>query len=105
MGSYRNRLEIIANILEIIKDGGAKKTQIMYQANLSYKLLTKYLAETLEAHLIHFEEEKGIYALTPKARFFLEEYEEYYYRNRNLEKQLNDLDEKRRGLEQLCSNR
>jgi predicted transcriptional regulator len=91
-------------MLQAIKEDGAKKTQIMYQANLSYKLLTKYLAETLEACLIRFEDEKGVYVLTPKARFFLEEYEEYSRRNRFLEKQIDDLDEKRRGLEQLCSN-
>lgn len=41
---YRSRYEIIADMLNVVS-GRAKKTKIMYQANLSYKLLQKYLAE------------------------------------------------------------
>lgn len=38
----RDRLEIILKILKISKNG-AKKTHIMYKANLSYVQLEKYL--------------------------------------------------------------
>ena len=49
MGNYRGKLDIIADILRVVS-GNAKKTQIMYQANLSYRVLQKYLAE-IAGHL------------------------------------------------------
>ena len=51
MGQYRKRLEIIADILSVVR-GGAKKTRIMYQANLSYRLLALYLEFVKEAGLV-----------------------------------------------------
>jgi len=105
LGSYRSRFDIIADILRVVKgDDGAKKTRIMYQANLSYKVLTKYLAEVIEACLIHFERGKQCYFLTSKGRQFLERYKEYSRRNRHVEKQLNDVQGKRKVLEELCSS-
>ena len=103
MGSYRSRLDIIADILHVAK-GGAKKTQIMYQANLSYKLLSKYLMEIVEACLIRFDHEERLYVITSKGRQFLEHYREYSRRHKHVEKQLNDIRDKRRILEELCSN-
>jgi len=54
LGSYGSRLDIIADMLRAVSQG-AKKTQIMYHANLSYKLLIKYLTEVIESCLIRFE--------------------------------------------------
>lgn len=103
MGSYRSRLDIIADMLNAAS-GGAKKTQIMYQANLSYKLLAKYLAEVMEACLVRFERGKRCYVLTSKGREFLERYKEYSRRNKHVERQLNDLQDKRKLLRELCSS-
>jgi predicted transcriptional regulator len=103
LGSYRGRLDIIADILRIAS-GNAKKTQIMYQANLSYKVLTKYLTEVSEASLIDFECEKQCYMLTAKGRDFLETYKEYYRGNRHIEKRLNEINGKKKILEELCSS-
>lgn len=104
LGNYRSRLDIIADILSIAKrNHGAKKTQIMYGANLSYKVLTKYLHEILEAHLMRFEEDKCCYSLTDKGQKFLEEYRKYSRRNKHVERQLNDVKAKRKVLEELCS--
>ena len=103
MGSYRSRLDITADILKIVSRN-AKKTQIMYQANLSYKLLTRYLEETLEAALINFEDKKRCYVLTSKGLKFLEKYKEYSRCNDRVEKQLNDVNAKKKALEALCSN-
>ncbi|MGQ9461394.1 MAG: winged helix-turn-helix domain-containing protein, partial [Candidatus Bathyarchaeaceae archaeon] len=37
MGKYRGRLDIVADILSVVNNNdGARKTRIMYQANLSY---------------------------------------------------------------------
>ena len=65
MGSYRDKLDIIADILNVASRK-PKKTQIMYQANLSFRLLQKYLAELSGASLICFEDETQCYALTSK---------------------------------------
>jgi len=103
LGSYRSRLDITADILKVVS-GNAKKTQIMYQANLSYKLLTRYLGEILEASLIHFERERRCYVLTSKGREFLEKYRDYLKRNKRMERQLNDIHGKREALIELCSS-
>jgi len=103
LGSYRGRLDIIADILQVVSQN-AKKTQIMYQANLSYKVLTKYLTEVSEASLIKFEDEKRCYMLTAKGRAFLEAYKEYSRDNRQIEKRMNEINGKKKVLEELCSS-
>ena len=95
-------MDIIADML-LVASNGAKKTQIMYQANLSYRLLTKYLEEVRKAYLLSFERKQRRYILTNKGQQFLEVYKEYSKRNRVVEKRLNDVDGKRRMLEALCS--
>ena len=67
MGSYRCKLDIIADILTVATRK-PKKTQIMYQANLSFRVLQKYLAEISGASLICFEDETQCYALTVKGQ-------------------------------------
>jgi len=101
LGSYRGRLEIIADILQVAKEN-AKKTQIMYQANLSYKVLQRYLAKLVEASLICFEDEKRCYMLTNKGRKFLEAYEKYSRTHKRIESKLNEAHAKREVLEKLC---
>jgi predicted transcriptional regulator len=102
LGNYRSRLDIIADILHVASQG-AKKTRIMYQANLSHKVLTVYLAEIVKASLVRFERKDRCYVLTSKGRQFLERYKEYSRRNRHVEKQLNDINGKKEVLEKLCS--
>jgi len=102
LGSYRGRLDIIADILAVARQR-AKKTQIMYQANLSYRLLTKYLEIARMAYLLSFERKQRRYVLTSKGKQFLEVYREYSKCNRYVEKRLNDVDGTRKMLEALCS--
>jgi predicted transcriptional regulator len=101
---YRRKLDIIADMLSVASEG-AKKTRIMYGANLSYKLLTKYLVEVRKAYLVSFERRKRCYVLTSKGKQFLELYKEYSRRNRYVEKRLNDANGKKKVLESLCSQR
>lgn len=101
MGSYRGKLDIIADILRVAKEN-AKKTRIMYQANLSYKVLQRYLAELVEASLICFEDEKRCYMLTNKGQKFLDAYKRYHKTNRRIESRLNEAQAKREVLENLC---
>ncbi|MEM2780681.1 MAG: winged helix-turn-helix domain-containing protein [Candidatus Bathyarchaeia archaeon] len=103
MGSYRSRLDIIADILSIVKrNGSARKTQIMYGANLSYAVLTKYLTEILNACLLKFDEKRH-YVLTEKGKKFLQHYREYSKRNEHLTRQMQTVNAKRKILEELCS--
>jgi predicted transcriptional regulator len=104
LGSYRGRLDIIADILQVAK-GDAKKTQIMYQANLSYKVLQRYLTEISEASLISFENTEHYYALTQKGYEFLKTYKDYSKANKNVEKRLDEIFMKKKILEDLCANK
>jgi len=101
LGTYRGRLDIIADILNVASRN-AKKTQIMYQANLSYSVMQRYLAEIVEAQLIAFEDEKQHYSLTSKGQGFLDAYEKYSKTNKHIEKRLNDVASKKKALEELC---
>ena len=99
MGQYRKRLEIIADILSVVK-GGAKKTRIMYQANLSYRLLTVYLGFVQDAGLV-FAQGKGEYVLTQKGHEFVERYKQYSQRFAQLELELKDVKREREMLKAL----
>ncbi len=101
MGNYRHRHNIIADILEVVSSD-AKKTQIMFKANLSYKVLMKYLSEILEASLISFERERQCYTLTNKGHDFLNAYKNYCKMNKHLEKRLNCVITTRKVLDELC---
>ena len=102
MGIYRDKLDIIANILEVASKS-AKKTQIMYQANLSYKVLQKYLTEITGASLLDFHDPKQRYFITPKGREFLQTYREYSKDSKSMEKAQSLVDDKRKVLDELCS--
>ena len=104
MGIYRDRLDIIADILEVASRN-AKKTQIMYQANLSYKVLQKYLIEISEAALLDFHNVNQSYFVTPKGREFLETYREYSKSSKSIEKRQCIVNDKRKALDELCSTK
>ena len=71
----RDKLYIIAEILEIAKEG-ALKTQIMYRANLSFTQLKDYLGFMLDIHLLEKTKQnnKDIYRATEKGLDFLQRY-------------------------------
>jgi predicted transcriptional regulator len=73
----RDKLYIIAEILEIAKDG-TLKTQIMYRANLSFTQLNDYLKFMLKINLLDkvVENDKEIYRATDKGLDFLQRYRE-----------------------------
>ena len=67
---YRNRCEIISNILESAKTG-ITKTKIMYNAFLSYAQMINYLKYLQEHALLIFEEKTQLYRTTKKGLGFL----------------------------------
>jgi len=103
LGSYRGKLDIIAAILEVASQN-AKKTHIMFQANLSYNVLKKYLRKMNEASLIRFVSDKQFYTLTVKGRDFLEAYNEYSRNSKKLERWVGEVNSKKKVLEKLILN-
>lgn len=100
LGSHRTSLQILADILAAVK-GGAKKTRIMYQANLSFRLLTKYLRYALETELVSAPcSRDDCYKITPKGYSFLEEYNKYSMRSEKLEEQKQDITKEKAMLEE-----
>ncbi|MEM2514646.1 MAG: winged helix-turn-helix domain-containing protein [Nitrososphaerota archaeon] len=73
----RGRIEIVAEILEATRKG-TQKTQIMYQAGLSFSQLTYYIDILLKSGLIQkFEKERRVlYKITSKGVQFLKCYKE-----------------------------
>jgi len=76
----------------------------MYQANLSYDLLKRYLAETLEADLISIDKDEKLYITTQKGKAFLIKYEEYCERCTRLQEQFEGARKDEVVLERMCSN-
>jgi len=99
LSKYRDKLRIIADMLEIVSHR-ARKTQIMYQANLSYKLLSRYLNEVLAAELVYCDDE-DCYILTSKGKEFLFRYEEYFKFRKSIEEQNNRANSEKGMLEKM----
>ncbi len=84
MTKKRNKLEIIKDILEVIrnKSGRIKPTHILYKSNLSYSMMEEYLQELIEKQFIKEEKssskktikESKTYFITEKGLKYLEQY-------------------------------
>jgi len=78
MDKKRNRLEIIYDILIVIRDrnGRIKPTHILYKSNLSYQMMSDYLNELKEKEfIIEINHKKGkTYAITEKGLKYLQQY-------------------------------
>lgn len=75
---HRGRFDIIAHILNTSLNG-AKKTQLMYKCNLSFKQLEIYLRLLLSKQLLNGKlsresRELVVYTTTDKGRSFLQAY-------------------------------
>jgi len=103
VGKYRERLQIVADMLSVASSNGAKKTRIMYFANLSWDLLNRYLNDLMEAGLLS-SGSSDCYVLTQKGKMFLYRFSEYSKRCEKVEEHLNDLDKEKKDLENMCFN-
>jgi len=101
MVKYRRRFEIIADILKAAEDG-AKKTRIMYVANLSHGLLEKYLMKTINVGFIRFNNDG--YEVTEKGRLFLERYAEFSSKYSKLQRELGNMKFEMEVLERMCAS-
>ncbi|ASJ11473.1 winged helix-turn-helix domain-containing protein [Thermococcus thioreducens] len=72
----RSKVEIIADILRSANGTGATKTQIVYRANLNFKLASGYIRYLLrKGYLVEVvENNRKIYRATEKGQEFLREF-------------------------------
>jgi predicted transcriptional regulator len=74
----RNRLEVIKDILEVIKNksGRIKPTHILYKSNLSYQMMEEYLGELIQKGFIQEKktERSKTYIITKKGINYLQQY-------------------------------
>jgi predicted transcriptional regulator len=71
---YRNRIEIICQILEAANGGVIKKSEIMYKANLSYTQSKEYVIVLTESDLLRYDLDKQTFKTTEKGLRFLDAY-------------------------------
>ena len=78
MEKKRTRLQIIRDILEVIKNksGRIKPTHILYKSNLSHQMMEEHLAELKEKGFIRENKEgkSRTYAITQRGQEYLERY-------------------------------
>jgi predicted transcriptional regulator len=103
LGKYREKIDIIADILQIVSRR-TRKTQIMYQANLSHAILQKYVASMLQSALMSFQPESKSYLITDKGSKFIQTYKEYCKCNKAVEKQLSQMDDRKSYLMEFCQD-
>ena len=96
---YRRGFEIIADILKAAKNG-AKKTRIMYIANLSHSLLEKYLAKTIDIGFIIWNND--CYQVTERGELFLERFEQFFSRYSKVQRELEKMRFEMEVLERMC---
>jgi len=69
----RNDLDICADILQVAR-AGAKKTQIVYQANLNFKIVKGYLQRLIANGMLDPNQEGRLFVTTTAGVDFLERY-------------------------------
>jgi predicted transcriptional regulator len=99
LGKNRDRLGIIAAVLEASR-AGSSKTHIMFKANLSFKLLEKYLTLVTEAGFVHLKDSS--YNLTIRGEEFLERYKTFQTEFSKLKQSLDALGDEQANLEKQC---
>jgi len=97
LGKNRDRLSIVAAILDAV-NSGASKTKIMYSANLSFKLLSKYLDVSTRAGFVRADGYK--YILTEHGADFLKKYNHVHERYHVAQNMLDSLTIERDRLAQ-----
>ena len=99
---HRTGLEIVADVLSVVTVK-ARKTRIMYQTNLSYRLVEKYLGSLLERGLLVCGED-SCYSITGRGEAFLKRYNDYLERCKGIGESIDEARKDRISLENMCFN-
>jgi predicted transcriptional regulator len=101
LSKKRDRINIVAAVLDVAaNNGGCTKTRIMFGANLSFKLLEKYLK--IATNLGFIQQINSHYTLTDKGREFLTHYRLFRDKSLKVEVAAKSLEKDRSTLERLC---
>ena len=73
---YRNRIDIIAQLLDAAASSPTTKTKMMYKAMLSYEQLKEYLLMLSENDLIAYDKPTQRFTTTDKGFQFMDRYED-----------------------------
>jgi len=71
----RNYLDIYVDILQVAMSG-AKKTHIVYRANLNFKVVRMYIDRLIDTGMLSPAEDSGDYRTTRRGIEFLDQYNE-----------------------------
>ena len=99
---YRRRFDILADIVRVA-GSGARKTKIMYFANLSFLLLNRYLEDALHVGFLRFSGEE--YLMTKKGEAFLERYNKFSSRYSSVKADVEKLESEAEVLDKMCRSR
>ncbi len=99
LAKYRRRFDILADIISVAGQG-AKKTKIMYFANLSYLLLQRYLADALAIGFL--QAIGGEFSVTAKGEAFFERYPRFSGRVSRVKADVKALRNEAEELERMC---
>ena len=104
-GVHRNRLEILMDILLVLENRSLKRTRVMHESCLGYKVFEKYMKDALDAGLICLVACKDgfLCSITEKGKKFLTLLEEHEKKREEIERYVSQLDEKRKTLEKMST--
>jgi predicted transcriptional regulator len=71
----RNDLDICVDILHVARKG-AKKTHIVYKANLNFKIVKKYINRLIKTGMLSSANDSSLYVTTGQGIKFLIKYNE-----------------------------
>ena len=72
----RNNLDICVEILQVARMG-AKKTHIVYKANLNFRIVIEYINRLIKSGMLFSAKNSGIYTTTERGEKFLKSYYEF----------------------------
>ena len=99
--SNRHSLDITRDIL-LVASVKVRKTRIMYQANLSFVQVKKYLHALLMKELLRRDGD-SCYLITNKGLKFLELYDQYLDKCKAIREQVDKSTKERVLLENMCT--
>lgn len=98
----RGSLDIVNDMLCVATER-CRKTRILYDAHLNYRLLEKYLDLLLENGLIESVDD-SYYLITSKGKNFLQDYTEYLEACKRIGEDIRDARETKLALKNMCFN-
>jgi predicted transcriptional regulator len=99
---HRSRLEIVRDVLFVVTVR-TRKTRIMYQTNLSFQLIEKYLGSLVNGGLVEFCDGSH-YLITDRGKDFLQMYDDYLDRCKRINDDVGEVRKNRVVLENMCFN-